>query len=170
MADMAETIHEINPRVTPLRASFYAHLIRKYADVYNLDPRLVAAVITVESSFREKAKGDAGEVGLMQLMPEYHATRLETKKQKIAYLFHIDNNIATGTKYLAGLKEVYGPVYGDLRWVELYNTGPFRRPKSFKYTDKVIKYYKQFGGMRGTTIDASVNQRGKDYDRASYQP
>ncbi len=39
------------------------------AAVYDLDPMLVAAIIEVESQGQHMARGAAGEVGLMQIMP-----------------------------------------------------------------------------------------------------
>jgi len=51
------------------RITRYAPVIAKYAGAAGLDWRLVAAVITEESSFHEKAVSASGAQGLMQLMP-----------------------------------------------------------------------------------------------------
>lgn len=48
----------------------YAPLIAKVAQEFQLDPALLHAIITVESSYNPQAKSPAGAIGLMQLMPE----------------------------------------------------------------------------------------------------
>jgi len=47
----------------------YADLIRLYAAEYDLDPALVASVISAESSFRPEIVSRAGARGLMQILP-----------------------------------------------------------------------------------------------------
>src|SRR5574341_807062 len=44
-------------------------LIHRLAQQYSIDPRLVHAIITVESNFDPRAVSRAGAQGLMQLMP-----------------------------------------------------------------------------------------------------
>lgn len=48
----------------------YDDLILKYSSHYDLDPRLVKAIIAAESDFFPGAKSPAGAVGLMQVMPQ----------------------------------------------------------------------------------------------------
>src|SRR5687767_4675578 len=43
--------------------------ISRAAEKYRVDPLLVKAVIWQESRFNKNAKGRAGEIGLMQIMP-----------------------------------------------------------------------------------------------------
>lgn len=44
--------------------------MEKYAEMYELDPYFLYAVIKTESSFDEKAVSNVGARGLMQIMPE----------------------------------------------------------------------------------------------------
>jgi soluble lytic murein transglycosylase len=47
----------------------YDPLIAEFANVYEIDPYLVASIIRVESNFHADKTSDKGAVGLMQLMP-----------------------------------------------------------------------------------------------------
>ena len=47
----------------------YDELITRQARIYRLDERLVWSLIYEETWFRDQARGDAGEVGLMQVTP-----------------------------------------------------------------------------------------------------
>ena len=48
----------------------YPEQIQKWAEKYELDPYLVAAIIHVESGNRASVSSSKGAVGLMQIMPE----------------------------------------------------------------------------------------------------
>lgn len=51
-------------RVFPIK---YTELILNYAEKYHVEPELIAAVIKVESDYREKVVSNKSAVGLMQL-------------------------------------------------------------------------------------------------------
>jgi soluble lytic murein transglycosylase-like protein len=61
------------PRVRPAdrtaAAGRYAAAIHRAASAHGVDPKLVRAVIQVESAYRPRARSPRGAVGLMQLMP-----------------------------------------------------------------------------------------------------
>jgi hypothetical protein len=82
---------------------------------YNINPRLILAVIEVESRYQVDAVGAThGEIGLMQLRPEFHECAS----------FDVQANVECGTRYLAELRAFCKEDCGRLGWVALYNTGP----------------------------------------------
>jgi soluble lytic murein transglycosylase-like protein len=54
------------------KAEVIANAVMSSASKYSLPPALVLAVISVESRFREKARGTHGATGLMQVVPAAH--------------------------------------------------------------------------------------------------
>ena len=103
--------------ITPASApGDYQTLIEKYAAQNGLQPGLVKAVIQTESGGNPRSVSGAGAMGLMQLMPE------NVKEAGIADPFDPEQNIAAGTRQLAGLLSQY---HGDLDLALAgYNAGP----------------------------------------------
>ena len=80
----------------------YNSEILLYSAENDLDPKLVASLINVESSFEANSKSSSGAIGLMQIMPktgEFVAEMLneEFSEQK---LYEPKTNIKYGCKYL----------------------------------------------------------------------
>jgi soluble lytic murein transglycosylase-like protein len=91
-------------------------LIQKYAAQNGLKPELVRAVIQQESSGNPHCVSVAGAVGLMQLMPS------TARGLGVSDPFDPEQNVAGGTKYLAGLLREFD---GDLpKSLAAYNAGP----------------------------------------------
>jgi len=91
-------------------------LIERHALDRGLDPRLVRAVVQVESGYNPAAVSNKGAMGLMQLMPETAADLDVTSP------FEPDENLRGGTEYLSGLLERFG---GDATLaLAAYNAGP----------------------------------------------
>ncbi len=86
--------------------------IAQAAAEQGVDPYLVAAVINVESGFRETVVSPAGAVGLMQVLPSTAkavAKRVGVSgKMNVAALSEPTANIRVGTAYLAELIARYG--------------------------------------------------------------
>jgi soluble lytic murein transglycosylase-like protein len=61
------------PVVPAFSKSPYSAIITKYAKSYGVPVDLAHAVVRVESNFNPKARGSAGEVGLMQIKPATRA-------------------------------------------------------------------------------------------------
>lgn len=117
-------------------------LITKYARHYQVDPDLLAAIITVESSGNPDAVSHAGAVGLMQVMP-YHPSRFRTRPPA-SHLYDPDNNIAWGGRILREeLDWAGGDIYKALM---AYYDGRHRAlnplPRTRHYADKVLGYYR----------------------------
>ncbi len=58
-----------NPRLSPAEADIIARSLLVFSKQYNLDPRLVVALVVIESGFQPLARSRAGAMGLGQLMP-----------------------------------------------------------------------------------------------------
>ena len=79
-------------------------LILEAGKDYGVDPRLVSAVIWVESRFREECVGQAGEIGLMQVTPTAAREWADENYDglfTVLDLFEPRLNIRAGTWYLA---------------------------------------------------------------------
>lgn len=86
------------------RLHAYDELIVQVGRAYNVDPRLIAAVIWKESRFEAGVVGPKGELGLMQVMEatgrewaDAEGYRLFEKRD----LFDPEVNVKAGTWYLA---------------------------------------------------------------------
>lgn len=105
-----------NPPVREVRHTVYGDLIQKAAERHAVSPRLVEAVMRVESDFDPLVVSHKGARGLMQVMPAT-GERFGVKRDE---LFNPDRNIAAGTAYLAWLLRRYKDV--DLA-LAAYNAG-----------------------------------------------
>ncbi len=120
----------------------YGAEIREAADRYGVDPRLVYAVIEVESAFHPWAVSPKGAKGLMQLMPETSSVL------GIRDSFNPRQNIHGGVRHLRGLIVRYR---GDLRLaLAAYHAGHwvvdrYRRmppyPETHHYVQKILLLY-----------------------------
>jgi len=110
------------------------HVVLKAAKKYEIEPRLIQAIILVESNGNPKAIGRThGEVGLMQLNPRYFPEATHD----------IKTNVNTGARYLAELKKQKRESYG-CAWFVAYNVGPnlqLKHPKLHPYFKKVLAVY-----------------------------
>lgn len=72
--DYATLLRSINPHLQIHQSQAYARSILADAQRTNLDPRLIMAVVTVESAWRPNAISRVGARGLGQLMPTTAST------------------------------------------------------------------------------------------------
>ena len=91
-------------------------LIRKYAQIYGVDPSLVRAVIRHESGFKTTAVSPKGAQGLMQLMPGTAAL------MGVKNPFDPEQNIAGGVGYLRHCLDRFQ--HNVPLAVAAYNAGP----------------------------------------------
>lgn len=115
----------------------YGKLISTYAAKYGVPVSLAHAVVRVESNFNPKARGSAGEIGLMQIKPA--TARAMGYRGKTSGLYDPETNIMFGMKYLAAAHELGG---GETCGTILkYNAGHGARrmnPVSKRYCGKVL--------------------------------
>ena len=94
----------------------YAHLVAQSAERHGVDPRLVHALIEVESSYRPDAVSGAGAMGLMQLMPG------TARRYGVADPLDPKANIEAGTRHLRALLDEFGPLF-ELDSLAAYHAG-----------------------------------------------
>ena len=81
----------------------YHALFQKYADEYEFDWLLIAAMAFQESRLNPTKKSPRGAVGLMQIKP----STAKDKHVAINDVYTDENNVHAGVKYLAFLRERY---------------------------------------------------------------
>jgi|GEM_PF-6690979 len=97
----------------------YGQMISIAALLHDYDPKMIAAVIVVESEGRKLALSNKGARGLMQLMPGT-AKAMGAKDPKDPF-----QNILAGTRYLKELADSYG-FHNSGDALVAYNMGPSR--------------------------------------------
>ena len=103
----------------PLEEEYQRYLL-ELAGEKEIDPRLILAVMFVESSFDAATVGDDGKsYGLMQVQPKWHGERME--RLGVTDLLNPRQNAAVGVDYLAELIEKYGD---EEMALVAYNAGP----------------------------------------------
>lgn len=98
--------------------------IVREARANNLDPRLVAALIHVESNFDSYAVSSTGALGLMQMLPSTGRAVSRERDEQLAdarALFDYERNVTLGCTYLANLVRQFGRLDHALL---AYNVGP----------------------------------------------
>jgi soluble lytic murein transglycosylase-like protein len=118
-------------------------LIARHCGVRNLDPRLVKAVIQVESGYNRRAISNKGAMGLMQL------TRDTASELAVADPYDPDQNLRGGTSYL---RQMIDRFQGRLELaVAAYNAGPAAVerhggippfPETRDYVQRVLDLYR----------------------------
>jgi soluble lytic murein transglycosylase-like protein len=121
-------------------------LIQELARQHHVEPRLVQAIITVESNFNSRAVSRAGAQGLMQLMPDTAA------RYQVTDPFDPRANVEGGIRYLRDLFQLFP---GDLRRVlaaynageqsVLYHGGIPPYPETQQYVERVLALYGEGG-------------------------
>ena len=124
--------------------NYISRLVDKLAPLYEVDPQLVMAIISVESGFNVHARSPKNAQGLMQLIPAT-AKRFHVKNS-----FDAEDNIKGGLAYLRWLLTFFK---GDVSLVAAaYNAGegtvkkyngipPY--PETRNYVRKIRKLYKK---------------------------
>lgn len=109
--------------INPLKGKIspYDDLVRKYANHYGFDWRLITAQMYQESRFNPKARSPIGARGLMQLMPR------TARSMGVKNLTDPDHSIQGGIKYLDWLRDRFDPTLpiAERLWFTLaaYNAG-----------------------------------------------
>jgi Transglycosylase SLT domain len=128
-------------------------IVREAAERHDLDPALVKAVISTESSWNPYAVSPKGAMGLMQLVP---AT---AERFGVGNPYDPAQNVEGGTAYLKSLLDRY---HGDLKKsLAAYNAGPGAvdesggvpwYPETRRYVQKVTNAYFRSDADHGSTL------------------
>ena len=121
-----------------IRKDKYEPIITRHAKAAGVPVQLAMAIVQIESSFRVKAKGAAGEVGLMQVKPR--TARGMGYKGSVNALYDPEVNIRYGMKYLAEARRRGGGT--TCGTILKYNAGHYAKrmnPISARYCQKVKK-------------------------------
>lgn len=84
------------------KAQKISDAVQSAANKYSLPPALLLAIISIESRFKEKARGANGATGLMQVVPQAHRGLLRNVKD----LTEPVANIEVGSAILYGYMSV----------------------------------------------------------------
>ena len=127
------------------RAADYMPTITTYAQAYKVDPRLVKAIISVESCFDRRAVSAVGAQGLMQLMPS------TAKQLGVPNSFNAIDNIRGGILYFSKMLARFNN--NTELALAAYNAGPLAvekyggippYPETKGYVKKVLKHYNKY--------------------------
>lgn len=148
----APPVRVVTSRSAPLRTGAWtppAHwgdVVASVSERYDVDARLIQAVIQVESAYAPNARSPKGAIGLMQLMP---ATAARYGAPSTESLLDPRVNVEVGVRYLRALLDRFGRT--DLA-LAAYNAGegavmrhgyripPYRETQD--YVQKVHRLYK----------------------------
>ena len=173
---------------TPSTIGVYASVLRSYnksmpdwesrdlakhllisAAHWNLDPNVLAAIVTVESSWHTHAISYAGAIGLGQLMPGTAATLGVNPRDP-------KQNLSGAAQYLSGLMDTFGSNPNRYQLVfAAYNAGP-KAVQRFggvppyyetqRYVVKVLRTWKHLQKtvrLPADAFDIATNGRDVDY-------
>ena len=139
----------------------YAPLVEEISTQQQVDPKLVHAVIQVESDYNPRSLSPKGAKGLMQLMPETAA------RYGLSNIWDPRQNIRAGVKHLKYLLELY---QNDLPLaLSAYNAGanavdryggipPYQETRN--YVRKVTSLYQSAGSFPSATSSTASSGTG----------
>jgi len=135
-------------------------IVKEIAPGYNMEPRLVLAMIQQESNFKIKALSDKGASGLMQLLPS------TAKRFGVKNIWDPKQNIQGGVRYLSWLLQEYegyvpfalaGYNAGE-KAVNRYNgIPPYKETRN--YVKRIMKVY----GKKYHPYEKSITMNTKNF-------
>jgi soluble lytic murein transglycosylase-like protein len=111
-----DTARRLSPSLLGVPDRELAGHIDRYARSHRLEPKLVQAVMQVESGYNRRALSNKGAIGLMQLMPD------TARELRVQDPWDVEQNIRAGAEYLRQLVDRFqGRLHHALAG---YNAGP----------------------------------------------
>jgi len=133
-------------RLKPIPVAAWSDWIHEHADRHGVDPRLVQAIVQVESGYNHRAVSRTGAVGLMQLMPG------TARMVQVGNRYDAEQNIKGGVAYLRQMIDLF-PGRLELA-IAAYNAGPNAVQRhggippfaeTREYVDRVLTLYRGSG-------------------------
>jgi len=172
-----------SPRVLRLMNPLdYVEPITVYADMNEIDPFLVAAIIRVESRYRHDARSSKGACGLMQIMPEtgeWAARQLGIREYSEALLLEPETNIMIGAWYYRYLLRAFhdeavialaaynGGPYNVERWLSsgtwsgrVEDIGDIPYLETAHYVQRVLNIYRIYHRAYGSEWPGHTGRQG----------
>jgi membrane-bound lytic murein transglycosylase C len=166
--------HSVTVRLVPdhlrVRAERFVPLVRKMAATYELDTRLVLAIIHTESFFNPRAVSPAPAYGLMQLVPHhggaeaYEDVHGRAWAPTPSYLYVPRNNVELGCAYLRILLDRYldaiaNPTSRLYCAICAYNTGPANVARVFSGDGQRREAWREVNLLGREDVLASLKTR-----------
>ena len=148
-----------NPKLTAAQSAEIAANLLRFADQYDVDPRLVVAMIIAESDFDPQSTSKHGAMGLGQLMPG------TARALGVSNAYDTAQNLQGSISYLRSRLDTYadhsmpggGLTIGQIRLaMAAYNAGtgavkkyggvpPYRETQA--YVQRIERLYRQLSGQ-----------------------
>jgi soluble lytic murein transglycosylase-like protein len=172
VAAYAAVLRQYNPAMPDWQSKDLARHLIVSAARWKVDTNMLAAIITVESSWHTHAVSGAGAVGLGQLMPGTAATLGVNPRDPV-------ENIQGAARYLRGLLERFGHKKNRYELAfAAYNAGPIAVQRyngippyseTQNYVVKVLRAWNQLRGIvrlpkAAFTTASAPRPRGADID------
>jgi soluble lytic murein transglycosylase len=151
VSEIVHFLKDKNVKLSDSKLESMAGTVYQESRLYDLDYRLVLAIIKVESNFRFNATSRDGATGLMQIKPSL--AKFISKSTGVEYrtakdLHEPDSNIKLGTYHISKLMEDFENVHAALH---AYNVGANRAQKRLikesapntPFTKRVLKEYQK---------------------------
>lgn len=122
-------IASVNKKLSNDDVDRFARYILTYSKQYDVDYKLVAAVIAQESKFKVNAKSRVGALGLMQVMPTTGKNVAQKLKLPHYNLLDAKDNIQIGVKFISMLHKEY---HGDINLMLAHYNGGYRQAELYK--------------------------------------
>ncbi len=128
-----------NPYIEEIISTMYYE-----SEIGGIDPIIFLSLIESESGFNQFAKSPVGAVGLTQVMPIYHQTKIKNIQQKDNLdMWSIKGNIKLGVKIL---KECIAMSNGNIEEaLQRYNGS--LSDKSKRYSKKILNRVKEYNSL-----------------------
>lgn len=151
--------------ITKERIQYVVGMIEDFANENDILIDLILAMVATESSFNPKAKGKAGEVGLMQVMKESAYADIIEKQPNFKYTWeevsdpeNLEAQLMAGMTYYLILRDHYGlkdvsdlvmaynggPEIRNRKGTQAYKDAEVHRDKVYSNFEKHIKPHKPY--------------------------